>query len=86
MSGIADDAYNKLRKNIGNDFSKGETGTIKELFSFHCGKCGYHNIHNVKELECGCGSKLQGVIVYRKIGDTVVYDMRRGKKRRKFPG
>ena len=25
-------------------------------------------------LTCGCGKELQGVLVYRKIGDTVIYD------------
>ena len=73
---IVDDAYNKLNNDIGKDFAKRDEGRITELYSFRCGNCGYHNIHNVKELDCGCGNKVQGVIVYRKIGDTVVYDAR----------
>jgi len=77
-----DDLFNKLRNDVGTDFKKHED-KITELYSFRCGNCGYHNIHNVKEIECGCGKKVQGLIVYRKIGNTVVYDMREGKKKRK---
>lgn len=76
---IVDDAHNKLKNDLGTDFSKRED-KITELYSFRCGSCGYHNIHNVKELDCGCGNRVQGVIVYRKIGDTVVYDAREGRK------
>jgi hypothetical protein len=83
LAHIADDAYNKLRKNIGNDFSAGKEGKITELFSFHCGNCGYKNIHNVKEMTCGCEKKLEGRLVYQKINDTVIFDMREGKKRRR---
>jgi hypothetical protein len=32
-------------------------------------------------LRCGCGKELQGILVYRKIGDTVIYDARKKKKR-----
>jgi hypothetical protein len=81
LSHIADDSYNKLRKNIGNDFSSGKVGKITELYSFQCGNCGYKNIHNVKELECGCGKELKGNLVYQKIGDTVIFDMSEGKKK-----
>jgi len=77
---IADDAYNKLRKNIGNDFTAGKE-KITELYSFYCGNCGYKNIHNVKELVCGCGNRLEGRLVYQKIGDTVIFDMREGKRK-----
>jgi hypothetical protein len=83
LSHIADDAYNKLRKNIGNDFGGGqkEGRTITELYSFHCGSCGYRNIHDIKTLACGCGKGLlRGTLVYRKIGDTVVYDAREKRK------
>lgn len=83
LSHIADDTYNKLRKNIGNDFSSGKEGKITELYSFHCSNCGYKNIHNVKELTCGCGKQLEGKLVYQKIGDTVVYDRREGRKKRR---
>jgi hypothetical protein len=79
---IVDDAYNKLRNDIGTDFRRKE-GKITELYSFRCGNCGYHNIHNVKELDCGCGNKIQGLLVYSKIGDTVVYDMRARSKRKR---
>jgi hypothetical protein len=82
LAHIADDAYNKLRKDIGNDFSIGND-KITELYSFNCGNCGYKDIHDVKELECGCGLALKGNLVYRKIGDTVVYDMRGSKKRKR---
>ena len=81
MSHISDDAYNKLRKNIGSDFGRESRKPIKELFSFHCGSCGYKNIHDVSSLRCGCGNELKGIRVYQKIGDTVVYD-NRGSKRR----
>jgi hypothetical protein len=77
-----DDAYNKLRKNIGNDFSRRKEERTLELYSFHCGNCGYRNIHNIKTLTCGCGKELQGIIVYRKIGDTVIYDTTEKRKKR----
>ncbi|AIC16620.1 hypothetical protein [Nitrososphaera viennensis] len=76
-----DDRYNKLRRDIGNDFaSNSSAGPVKELYSFHCGNCGYRNIHDVKTLPCGCGKELQGVLVYRKVGDTVIYDTRERRK------
>jgi hypothetical protein len=31
-------------------------------------------------LTCGCGKELQGMLVYRKIGDTVIYDARQKRK------
>ena len=77
-----DDAYNRLAKNIGNDFKTGGIGGITELYSFHCQACGYRNIHNAKQMTCGCGKALEGILVYRKVGDTVIYDMR-GKSRGK---
>ena len=77
-----DDKYNKLRNDLGTDFRKNNTD-VRELFSFHCGKCGYHNIQDVSELECGCGSKIQGILVYRRIADTVVYDNREKKFRKR---
>lgn len=85
MSNIADDVYNKLRKNIGNDFGKGTESIkpIKELFSFHCGSCGYKNIHDISTLTCGFGKELKGVRVYQKIGDTVVYYSRKKKVSRR---
>ena len=70
-----DDTYNRLAKNIGNDFTAGAAG-ITELYSFHCANCGYKNIHNIKQMTCGCGRSLEGTLVYRKVGDTVIYDMR----------
>lgn len=76
---VLDDRYNKLRRDIGNDFSRRSDGNkepVTELFSFHCGSCGYRNIHDVKVLTCGCGQQLQGRQVYRKVGDTVIYDTR----------
>lgn len=76
-----DDQYNKLRKNIGDDFTRTEE-KVKELYSFHCGNCGYKNIHNMEILTCGCGKTLAGRLVYRKIGDTIIYDTReKGKGR-----
>jgi hypothetical protein len=79
-----DDRYNKLRRDIGNDFSSKskEGGEITELYSFHCGNCGYQNIHNIRILSCGCGKELHGNLVYRKVGDTVIYDSREGKGKR----
>ena len=77
-----DDAYNKLRKNIGNDFSSGKEERILELYSFHCGNCGYRNIHDIRTLICGCGKELHGTLVYRKIGDTVIYDTTEKRKRK----
>ena len=78
-----DDVYNKLRRDIGDDFQgKKEEGKIVELYSFHCGNCSYRNIHDIKALTCGCGKELQGLLVYRKIGDTIIYDARQ-KKRKK---
>lgn len=76
VSGIVsvDDRYNKLANDIGNDFKK--KGKTAELYSFHCGACGYKNIHDVSELVCGCGSKLKGRLVFRKVGDTAIYDAR----------
>lgn len=109
---LIDDRYNKLRRDIGNDFSRNdkvnggqhnidssknaepvsstcasssEAGSalrVKELYSFHCGNCGYRNIHDVKVLTCGCGNQLQGRQVYRKVGDTVIYDTRERKRSR----
>lgn len=76
-----DDVYDKLKRDIGNDFSRGKEEKIIELYSFHCGNCGYRNIHNIKILTCGCGKELQGILVYRKIGDTVIYDIREKRKR-----
>ena len=83
MSYISDDVYNRLKKNIGDDFDTRSEDRITELYSFHCESCGYRNIHNVKELVCGCGKQLLGNLVYRKIGDTVIYDMRQGSKKGK---
>ena len=122
MAPMIDDRYNKLRRDIGNDFSKrnashaidDETdgghstnenqnspvktdGTnisqdssatqniigflrVKELYSFHCGSCGYTNIHEVDKLNCGCGKTLHGRQVYRKVGDTVIFDTRNSRK------
>lgn len=80
MSQIDDDRYNKLARDIGTDFSRPER--TNELYSFHCGNCGYQNIHNVRTLVCGCGKEMQGVLVFRKIGDTVIYDSRERKNRR----
>ena len=77
-----DDVYNKLKRDIGNDFQRKREVKIVELYSFHCGNCGYRNIHDIKVLTCGCGKELQGLLVYRKIGDTVIYDTRQ-KKRKK---
>ncbi len=77
-----DDVYNKLKRDIGNDFQGNKEGKIVELYSFHCINCGYRNIHDIKMLTCGCGKELQGLLVYRKIGDTVIYDARQ-KKRKK---
>jgi len=82
MSDRIDDVYNKLKNDIGTDFANKE-GKITELYSFRCGNCSYHNIHNFKELDCGCGKKVIGVLAYRRIGDTVIYDMREGRKRTK---
>jgi hypothetical protein len=76
-----DDAYNKLKRDIGNDFRRGKDRKIIELYSFQCGNCGYRNIHDIKKLTYGCGKELQGVLVYRKIGDTVIYDTREKRKR-----
>lgn len=76
-----DDAYNRLAKNIGNDFGVGKDA-VTELFSLHCLNCGYRNIHNLKRMTCGCGKNLDGVLVFRKVGDTVIYDTR-GKAREK---
>ena len=82
LSHIADDAYNRLAKNIGNDFGR-STDKITELYSFHCGDCGYRNIHNIKSLTCGCGKDLKGSLVYQKLGDTVIYDNRDKRKHRR---
>jgi hypothetical protein len=76
-----DDSYNKLTRNIGNDFDIRKEGRILELYSFHCGNCGYRNIHDIKILTCGCGKVLHGILVYRKIGETVTYDTRQKRKR-----
>ena len=77
-----DDLYDKLKRDVGSDFGRRkEEGKIVELYSFHCGNCGYRNIHDIKMLTCGCGNELHGILVYRKIGDTVIYDTRQ--KRRK---
>jgi hypothetical protein len=42
-----DDVYNKLRRDIGNDFQGKKEGKIVELYLFHCGNCGYRNMHAV---------------------------------------
>jgi hypothetical protein len=44
-----------------------------ELYSLHCSNCDYSNIHDINDimLTC-CGTELQGILVYRKIGDTVI--------------
>jgi hypothetical protein len=55
---------------------------IKVLFSFHCGNCVYMNIHDIATLIGGCGKGLKGGRVYQKIGDTVVFDSRDGRKRK----
>jgi hypothetical protein len=76
-----DDVYNKLKRDLGNDFSERRQGDIIELYSFRCDNCNYRNIHDIKMLTCGCGKELQGMLVYRKIGDTVIYDTRQKRKR-----
>jgi hypothetical protein len=78
-----DDTYEKLRRNIGNDFRKEEEARMHktELYSFNCTNCGYRNIHNLKTLKCGCTKELTGLLVYCKIGDTVIYDTREKRKR-----
>jgi hypothetical protein len=46
-----------------------------KLYSLHCSNCDYSNIHDIndiKMLTCYCGKELQGILVYRKIGDTVI--------------
>jgi hypothetical protein len=76
-----DDLYDKLKRDVGSDFRRRKEEKIIELYSFHCWNCGYRNIHDIKMLTCGCGNELHGILVYRKIGDTVIYDTRQ--KRRK---
>ena len=76
-----DDVYDKLKRDLGSDFSKSKQGKVIELYSFHCGNCSYRNIHDIKILTCGCGKELQGIVVFRKIGDTVIYDARRKRTR-----
>jgi hypothetical protein len=76
-----DDVYDKLKRDLGNDFHRGKEGKIVELYSFHCSNCGYSNIHDVKMLTCGCGKELQGMLAYRKIRDTVIFDTRQKRKR-----
>ena len=71
-----DDVYDKLKRDLGSDFHKGKEGKILELYSFRCCNCGYRNILDIKMLTCGCGNKLHGILVYRKIEDTVIYDTR----------
>jgi hypothetical protein len=78
---ITDESYNKLRRNIGNDFSRAKEDNITELYSFHCASCGYKNIHNFKIMTCGCDRQLEGSLVYRKIGNTVIYDTRERRKK-----
>lgn len=75
-----DDRYNRLANNIGTDFKNKDKAT--ELYSFHCGACGYKNVHDVSELVCGCGNKLKGRLVFRKVGDTAIYDTRKKGARR----
>ncbi len=76
-----DDVYDKLKRDLGSDFRTGREGKILELYSFHCSNCGYRNIHDIKTLACGCGNELHGILVYRKIGDTVIYDTRPKKRK-----
>jgi hypothetical protein len=76
-----DDHYDKLKRHVGSDFRRRKEEKIRELYSFHCGNCGYRNIHDIKMVTCGCDNELHGILVYRKIGDTVIYDTRQ--KRRK---
>ena len=68
-----DDVYDKLKRDVGSDFGRKNEEKILELYSFNCG---YRNIHDIKMLTCGCGKELHGIMVYRKIGDTVIYDRR----------
>jgi hypothetical protein len=75
-----DDVYDKLKRDVGSDFGRRNKEKILELYSFHCDNCGYRNIHDIRMLTCGCGKELHGILVYRKIGDTVIYD-RRQKRR-----
>ena len=77
-----DEQYERLRRNIGSDFSRGKAGQ-SELYAFRCPACGYKNVHEVKSMKCGCGAELTGSLVYRKLGDTVVYDSRSGRPRKK---
>ena len=35
-----DDVYDKLKRDVGDDFRGRKTGKIVELYSFHCGNCG----------------------------------------------
>lgn len=75
-----DDRYNRLANDIGTDFKK--KGKATELYSFHCGACGYKNVHDVSALVCGCGNELKGRLVFHKVGDTAIYDTRKKGARR----
>lgn len=75
-----DDRYNKLKSDVGNDFRRSER--VKELYAFQCGNCSYRNIHDVNEMTCGCGKHLFGRLVYRKVGDTAIYDARQRRSKK----
>jgi hypothetical protein len=62
----------QLKRDIGNDFHREKDGGIMELYSLHCSNCDYSNIHDIRMFTCCCGKELQGILVYRKIGDTVI--------------
>ncbi|MEO9295838.1 MAG: hypothetical protein ABI347_09590 [Nitrososphaera sp.] len=70
-----DDSYDRLANDIGTSFKKKVRPA--ELYSFRCGACGYKNVHDISELTCGCGNKLRGRLVFRKVGDTAIYDTRK---------
>jgi hypothetical protein len=52
---------------------------IETSFTCH-NNCGYRNIHDIKMLSCDCGKGMQGILVYRKIGHTVIFETRQKRK------
>jgi hypothetical protein len=44
------------------------------LYYMKCSVCGFKDTKPVKEMTCGCGNDIQGTLVYKRIGKTVVLD------------
>lgn len=64
------DRHDFISKNAGNDFHKNQPPP--EIYYMRCSACGYKDTKPVKAMTCSCGNKLQGTLVYKRIGKQVI--------------